>query len=525
MFGFIKKHPKIILPIIISSLMSYSLSKISDASFQIDKKKQLEILEKCKSIYSTNEIIKYIGKTKENIPNILIFDYKKHGIDTYTVEYTTLNSKNVDFDIKFISKILESNNKKETLNNKIELLKKYGYLFDENNEISIKENFKKLIEDKEFKINDVLANIAKNNPQTPFFINMSYSEQIENNFIKDSYNLINKQNILFNKEYLNNIDKIKTKNYNLIQTIYNNPNLHISKSSGNNISINIEKEEKLVKNYLNMKLLNFSDNNFEKYNQLRELLYKFIIENKNFNELICKDFKKKFFNITKKELNNENLNEFIHLSISDYLSNYESLNLVEQLEYIKKNKQIDLSNQISLVNGIEQNKLLDNIKIFGKEYNIDTNPLLIFINKLYKSNNIKAIESELINTQLFEKLFANDLKDIESLTKTINDINKTKSKLLYETNYDSIINPNKYSFFYKIGIINQDFENTYKFNGTSAASPQYQSLDILEKYKNDYFNNFKTNYREKKLNYNEELEIKLNTNFELEKDINYEISI
>lgn len=517
MIGFIKKYKEITL--IVSAVSLIGVFNYVDSGFKVDEKTKLEIMEKSKTIQSKEMILKELETKLKESPNgfqkdkplVLILDYGEHGIKSYAVENNMLLKNNIDFEIFFISTYLNVNDKKESINNKKELLNKYNYKFDENDNNSIKENFNKLIKDKEFDTNDLLDTIAKKYPNNPIFVNMSYSSSLLN--IVDYSEKLNKKNNLFKENTLKDVNEVKESNFELLKTIYNNPNLHISKSSGNNMktsekinfieSISRTSNEVLVKNLLNKLLLDYSKNDFDKFEKSRLELLNLITNNESFDENVINDFKSKFYNINNVNLNDEQLNTLISLAIADYGSNYESLNLVEQLEYLKKEKNIDLKNQIESSNAMDVNTLINNIETFGKYYNIDTNYISIGLNKFnsLKSEDIKNIESNIIQLKPKQFLESNNIDDLKKLNELIENFNKDKTKLLYNTIYGSIMNPNKYSEFYKISPINQDLEKSTIYDGSSASSPQGGSNQVIEMDKKDLFKNYNPEKRKEQFDY------------------------
>lgn len=517
MIGFIKKYKEITL--IVSAVSLIGVFNYVDSGFKVDEKTKLEIMEKSKTIQSKEMILKELETKLKESPNgfqkdkplVLILDYGEHGIKSYAVENNMLLKNNIDFEIFFISTYLNVNDKKESINNKKELLNKYNYKFDENDNNSIKENFNKLIKDKEFDTNDLLDTIAKKYPNNPIFVNMSYSSSLLN--IVDYSEKLNKKNNLFKENTLKDVNEVKESNFELLKTIYNNPNLHISKSSGNNMktsekinfieSISRTSNEVLVKNLLNKLLLDYSKNDFDKFEKSRLELLNLITNNESFDENVINDFKSKFYNINNVNLNDEQLNTLISLAIADYGSNYESLNLVEQLEYLKKEKNIDLKNQIESSNAMDVNTLINNIETFGKYYNIDTNYISIGLNKFnsLKSEDIKNIESNIIQLKPKQFLESNNIDDLKKLNELIENFNKDKTKLLYNTTYGSIMNPNKYSEFYKISPINQDLEKSTIYDGSSASSPQGGSNQVIEMDKKDLFKNYNPEKRKEQFDY------------------------
>lgn len=512
MIGFIKKYKEITL--IVSAVSLIGVFNYVDSGFKVDEKTKLEIMEKSKIIQSKEMVLNELEQTinlKKDQPLILILDYGEHGIKSYAVEYNNLKNSNISNEILFISTYLNVNDKKESINNKKELLNKYNYKFDENDNNSIKENFNKLIKDKEFDTNDLLDTIAKKYPNNPIFVNMSYSSSLLN--IVDYSEKLNKKNNLFKENTLKDVNEVKESNFELLKTIYNNPNLHISKSSGNNMktsekinfieSISRTSNEVFVKNLLNKLLLDYSKNDFDKFEKSRLELLNLITNNESFDENIINDFKSKFYNINNVNLNDEQLNALISLAIADYGSNYESLNLVEQLEYLKKEKNIDLKNQIESSNAMDVNTLIENVETFGKYYNIDTNYISIGLNQFnsLKSEDIKNIESNIIQLKPKQFLESNNIDDLKKLNELIENFNKDKTKLLYNTTYGSIMNPNKYSEFYKISPINQDLEKSIIYDGSSASSPQGGSNQIIEMDKKDLFKNYNPEKRKEQFDY------------------------
>lgn len=292
--------------------------------------------------------------------------------------------------------------------------------------------------------------------------------------LKDSLN--STKNSLFNNSIRNKIDIIKDRNQDLINLIYKNPNLHIIKSAGNNIK---NHEDIFVKNYLNNTLLYISNKDLNIYNKIVKTLHNNVIEKKEYDLIFLQD---DILEISGKKINLDELNKIVSLSIVDYAINFQSINLIEQLEYLKNERNIDLNNQITIAKAFSYEDLKNNLK------NLD----ISFFDKKY----LKTLYEYSLDSGKSESF--NEIKDF---TNFIKEIKNEKPDLLYNTTYGSIINLNKYSDFYSINPINHDLPNINYATRTSAAAPQQISEEILNVYKNGLNLNYKTIFKENGLDY------------------------
>lgn len=415
------------------------------SGYDTSEKSKLEIIKKSEKLYSINDILKELRDRnfEEFKPISLIIDYKNHGISTYSVIETNLKNSGVeDPNIFFISKYLNNSDEKTTKRNKGLLLEKYNF-----------SDLDLLLKEKEFNVNDLLELIAKEYPNNEFFVNMSYGSKLD--ILTSS--LGTSDNQLFTKANIDKIKGFKEENFKLIELLDNNPNLHIIQSAGNNIKTY---EGNLIKNVLNNDLMHLSNGNLIVLNNLIEIIYKDGVLNKNYNlDLI----KIQLQLVSKKEIPSEVVGRLVKFGIADYSINYQQLNLVEQLEYLKTEKGINLSDQINIAKAFTHEDLIINFENIKGEL-----PTIAYLRTLVE-HSIDSGKSE-------------SFDEIKSFDKLIQNIDPS---FKYNTTYGSIINPYKYSGFYSINPINHDLPGVLEaYNGTSAAAPQQSSKQVIDFYKN-----------------------------------------
>lgn len=314
---------------------------------------------------------------------------------------------------------------------------------------------------------EIYDKISKIDKNKNIYINQSFGHSIAIN--KDHFYKLSDL-----KESNNRFTKIEEENNKMIKFLNENKNVQIASSAGNNFALEIKSNNSLQNGVfvhsnvlLKQRFDKLTNNDYEKTKELSSL-FNYIIEEtrKNENNGI------KMLEKTKKDLEplfsekKVNFDDFMNLYIIDYLTNYDSYDLLKKTDQIKN----------------------DNLKIVESfsEYKLYTN----YVNyKHYHKKEIPEFEERFsgVNKMLFvfNEEYDMSKEQLNDFKKFIAE-NKDKYPEIFKYNVYNTFNSLVYddSKLLEQSVENQNGIGFKPLKGTSFATPEYLSDKIVEKNKN-----------------------------------------